>query len=77
MDVGGEIFASAREFDKQFRERFGYAADYHVASGAACVLTLKSAIEKANTLDPKKSRWQITVLHPDSIEPEPICQPWA
>jgi branched-chain amino acid transport system substrate-binding protein len=67
MDVGGEIFASAREFDKQFRERFGYEADYHVASGAACVLALKFAIEKANTLDPKKVRDALAALDVETL----------
>jgi branched-chain amino acid transport system substrate-binding protein len=56
MEVGGEVFRSAREFGKLFRERFGYEADYHVASGAADVLAFKFAIEKANSLDPKKVR---------------------
>ncbi len=67
MDVGGEIFPSARAFDKQFRERFGYEADYHVAAGAACVLAYKSAIEKANTLDPKKVRDAIAALDVETL----------
>ena len=56
MDVGGEIFATAREFNKQFQERFGYEADYHVSAGAAAVLAFKFGIEKANSLDAKKVR---------------------
>ena len=56
MEIGGAIFKSAREFDKQFQQRFGYPADYHVASGAADVLAFKAAIEKAQSLDPKKVR---------------------
>ena len=56
MDVGGEIFKSARDFSKQFQERFGYEADYHVASGAADVLVYKAAIEKAQSLEAKKVR---------------------
>jgi branched-chain amino acid transport system substrate-binding protein len=67
MDVGGEIFASARAFDKQFRERFGYEADYHVASGAADVLVYKFAIEKANSLDPKKVRDAIASLDVETL----------
>ncbi len=62
MDVGGEIFKSAREFAKQFEERFGYQADYHVASGAADVLAYKFAIEKAGSLDPKKVRDALAAL---------------
>src|SRR5215475_12088748 len=52
MEIGGDIFKSAREFDKQFQARFGYGADYHVASGAADVLAFKAAIERAQSLDP-------------------------
>jgi branched-chain amino acid transport system substrate-binding protein len=67
MEVGGEIFKSAREFGKQFKERFGYEADYHVASGAADVLAYKFAIEKANTLDPKKVRDALAGLDVETL----------
>jgi len=67
MDVGGEIFASAREFDKQFQARFGYEADYHVAAGAAAVLAFKFGIEKANSLDPKKVRDALAGLYVETL----------
>ncbi len=67
MEVGGEIFRSAKEFGKQFRERFGYEADYHVASGAADVLAYKFAIEKANSLDPKKVRDALASLDVETL----------
>src|SRR5262249_54702081 len=67
MDIGGDIFKSPRDFDKQFQERFGYAADYHVASGAADVLVFTSAIENAGTLDPKKVRDAIAALDIDTL----------
>jgi branched-chain amino acid transport system substrate-binding protein len=67
MDVGGEIFASAREFNKQFQARFGYEADYHVASGAADVLAFKFAIEKANSLDAKKVRDALVGLDVETL----------
>jgi branched-chain amino acid transport system substrate-binding protein len=67
MDVGGEIFKTARDFDKQFQERFGYQADYHVASGAADVLAFKFAIEKAGTLDPKKVRDALAALDVETL----------
>lgn len=67
MEVGGEIFRSAREFGKQFKERFGYEADYHVASGAADVLAYKFAIEKANSLDPKKVRDALASLDVETL----------
>ena len=67
MDVGGEIFRSAREFGKQFKDRFGYEADYHVASGAADVLVYKFAIEKANSLDAKKVRDALAGLDAETL----------
>jgi branched-chain amino acid transport system substrate-binding protein len=67
MEIGGEIFKTAREFDKQFQARFGYAADYHVASGAADVLAFKFAIEKANSLDPKKVRDALAALDVETL----------
>jgi branched-chain amino acid transport system substrate-binding protein len=67
MEVGGEVFRSAKEFGKQFRERFGYEADYHVASGAIGVLIYKSGIEKANSLEPKKVRDAIASLDAETF----------
>ncbi len=67
MDVGGLVFPSAREFSKEFQARFNYAPDYHVASGAADVLIFKAAIEKANSLDPKKVRDAIANLDVETI----------
>jgi branched-chain amino acid transport system substrate-binding protein len=67
MEIGGEIFKTAREFDKQFQARFGYQADYHVASGAADVLAFKFAIEKANSLDPKKVRDALAALDVETL----------
>jgi len=67
MDVGGEIFKTARDFDRQFQVRFGYQADYHVASGAADVLALKFAIEKANSVEPKKVRDALAALDVETL----------
>src|SRR4030095_11528050 len=67
MDVGGEIFKSARDFSKQFQERFGYEADYHVASGAADVLVYKAAIEKAQSLDAKKVREALATVDVETL----------
>ena len=67
MSVGGDIFTSAKDFDKQFQARFGYAADYHVASGAADVLVYRLAIEKAGTLDPKKIRDALAAVDADTL----------
>jgi branched-chain amino acid transport system substrate-binding protein len=67
MDLGGEIFKTAREFDRQFQERYGYPADYHVATGAADVLAFKFALEKAGTLDPKKVRDALAALDAETF----------
>jgi branched-chain amino acid transport system substrate-binding protein len=67
MDIGGEVFASASQFAKQFQQRFGYEADYHVASGAACVLAYKVAIERTSSLDPKKVRDALAALDVDTL----------
>jgi len=67
MEIGGDIFKSAREFDKQFQGRFGYAADYHVASGSADVLAFKAAIERAQSLDPKKVRDALAALDVETL----------
>ncbi len=67
MEVGGEIFKSARDFATQFQARFGYAADYHVASGAADVLVYKFALEKAGSLEPKKVRDALAALDVETL----------
>jgi len=67
MDVGGEIFKSARDFAKQFQDRFGYEADYHVASGAADVLAYKFAIERAAPLDAKMFRAALAALDAETL----------
>jgi branched-chain amino acid transport system substrate-binding protein len=67
MDIGGEIFKTAQDFDRQFQARFGYQADYHVASGAADVLAFKFAIEKANSLEPRKVRDALAALDVETL----------
>lgn len=67
MDAGGEVFKSAADFNRQFQERFGYPAHYHMASGAACVIAFKVAIEKAGTLDAKKVRDAVAALDVDTL----------
>jgi len=67
MEIGGDIFKSARDFDRQFQQRFGYASDYHVASGAADVLAVKAAIEKAQSLDAKKIRDALAALDVETL----------
>lgn len=49
-------FGDAAAFAKEYEAKYGYAPDYHAASGAADVETYVYAIEKAGSLDPKKVR---------------------
>jgi len=67
MDLKDDVFGSSLEFAKQFKARFNYDPDYHVASGVADVLAYKAAIEKAGTLDPKKVRDAIAALDKDTV----------
>jgi branched-chain amino acid transport system substrate-binding protein len=62
MDLPDATFGSASAFAKQFQARFTYEPDYHVASGVADVLAFKYAIEKADSLDPKKVRDALAAL---------------
>jgi branched-chain amino acid transport system substrate-binding protein len=49
-------FKDGAQFAKAFEARYHYEPDYHVGSGVAGIETLVTAIEKANSLDPKKVR---------------------
>jgi branched-chain amino acid transport system substrate-binding protein len=49
-------FGDAAQFATRFKQTFGYEPDYHAASGVAGVETFVKAIEKANSLDPKRVR---------------------
>ena len=62
MNLKDDVFGDSAKFAKDFKARFNYDADYHVASGVADVLAFKAAIEKAGTLDPKKVRDAVAAL---------------
>jgi branched-chain amino acid transport system substrate-binding protein len=49
-------FGDAAKFAALWKEKYGYEPDYHAASGVADVETFAKAIEKADSLDPKKVR---------------------
>ena len=49
-------FGDAASFADAYQKKFGYAPDYHAASGVADVETLVKAIEAAGGLDPAKVR---------------------
>ena len=60
-------FGDAVQFAKEYKARYGYEPDYHAASGAADVETLAMAIEKADSLDPKKVRDALAAIQFDSL----------
>ncbi|OWT53479.1 amino acid ABC transporter substrate-binding protein [Candidimonas nitroreducens] len=60
-------FGDAESFAAEYKTKYGYEPDYHAASGAAEVETIANAIEKANTLDPKKVRDAIAASNFDSL----------
>ncbi len=62
MNFKGEVFGTAAEFAKTFKDAYGYSPDYHAASAVADALTFQHAIAKAGSLDPKKVRDAIASL---------------
>ncbi len=51
-----DYFGNAETFAKEYKAKFGYDPDYHVASAVADVEALVKAIESAGSADPKKVR---------------------
>jgi branched-chain amino acid transport system substrate-binding protein len=49
-------FGDAEQFAKLYRDRLGYAPDYHAASAVADVEAFAKAVEAAGSLDPAKVR---------------------
>lgn len=60
-------FGDAENFAAAYKTKYGYEPDYHAASGAAEVETIVNAIEKANSLDPKKVRDALAASNFDSL----------
>jgi branched-chain amino acid transport system substrate-binding protein len=62
-----DYFTDAQQFYNEYQKKFGYEPDYHAASAAADVEAFVKAIEKANSLDPKKIRDAVASLNFDSL----------
>ena len=60
-------FGDAAQFADGYKTKYGYAPDYHAASGAADVETFAYALEKAGSLDPKAVRDAIAGSDFDSL----------
>ncbi|TAL81244.1 MAG: amino acid ABC transporter substrate-binding protein [Candidimonas sp.] len=60
-------FGDAVQFEAAYKAKYGYEPDYHAASGASDVETIVNAIEKANSLNPKKVRDAIAASNFESL----------
>lgn len=60
-------FGDAVQFAAAYKAKYGYEPDYHAASGASDVETIVNAIEKANSLNPKKVRDAIAASNFESL----------
>ncbi len=52
----GEVFGSAADFSRAFREAYGYPAPYQAAQCAAAVHVFADAFKRAQSLEPEKVR---------------------
>jgi branched-chain amino acid transport system substrate-binding protein len=62
-----QYFGDASQFAAAYQKRFGYAPDYHAASGVADVEAFVKAIEAAGSLDPQAVRNAIANVSFDSL----------
>ncbi len=60
-------FGDAAQFAKAYQQRFGYAPDYHAASGVADVEAFVKAFEAAGSLKPQAVRDAIAKVSFDSL----------
>jgi branched-chain amino acid transport system substrate-binding protein len=60
-------FGDAEQFATQYQAKFGYAPDYHAASGVADVEALVKAMEDAGSTDPQKVRDALAKIKFDSL----------
>jgi len=60
-------FGDASQFAKAYKDKYGYAPDYHAASGAADVETFAYAVQAAGSLEPKAVRDAIAKSDFDSL----------
>ncbi|HXH54591.1 MAG TPA: amino acid ABC transporter substrate-binding protein [Gammaproteobacteria bacterium] len=62
-----DYFVNGEEFVNEYKKRFGYEPDYHVASAVANIEAFVKAIEAANSLEPNKVRDAIAKLNFNSL----------
>jgi branched-chain amino acid transport system substrate-binding protein len=62
-----KIFGTAKDYARDYQQRFGEAAEYHSAEAAAACLALVLGAEKAGSRDPAKVRDAIAGLDTESF----------
>jgi branched-chain amino acid transport system substrate-binding protein len=62
-----KIFGTAKDYAREYEQRFGEAAEYHSAEAAAACLALVLGVEDADSTDPAKVRDAIAALDTDSF----------
>ena len=62
-----KVFGDAKQYAKDFEQRFGETAEYHSAEAAAACLALVLGVEKAGSTDPTKVREAIAGLNTESF----------
>jgi branched-chain amino acid transport system substrate-binding protein len=66
-DMKDRWFGDAQQFAKEYEARFGYAPDYHAASGVADVEALVQAMEDAGSTEPAKVRDALAKVRFESL----------
>lgn len=54
LDLKDPLFGTAKDYSENFKKKFDYAPDYHVAESTAGCYAFQLAMEEANSLDPQK-----------------------
>ncbi len=62
-----DVFGSAGDFAKAFREAYGYKAPYQAAESAAAVEVFADAFKRAQSLDPEEVRDAIAATELDTF----------
>jgi branched-chain amino acid transport system substrate-binding protein len=62
-----EVFGTAADFAKQFKDAYGYEAPYQSAQSAAAVHVFADAFKRAQSLDPEKVREALSATELESF----------
>jgi branched-chain amino acid transport system substrate-binding protein len=67
LDYKDQVFGSAADFAKAFKEAYGYSASYQAAESAAAVEVFADDFKRAQSLDPDKVRDAIAATELDTF----------